>query len=257
MRYYISDCHFYHNALLAHMDKRGFESVEKMNEAMIEAWNSRVRKNDEVVILGDFSWGTTEQTEEILKQLKGKKFLIRGNHDLFLEDKKFDASKYFGWVKDYAELSDNKRKVVLSHYPIACYNGQYRRNEQGVPTAFMLHGHIHSTQDQDFMDAWCDFLSRQKHLSLHTHEMEGVPCQIINCFCQYSNYVPQTLDEWIEIDKNRRAKKTVPSLVEKKKKASRKRKPQRKQAAKLPPVKKSRPVLKPARKKVKASGPIE
>ena len=56
MRYFISDLHFYHEALNKRMDKRGFISVEDMNEYMIDRWNSRVRnKKDEVVILGDFS----------------------------------------------------------------------------------------------------------------------------------------------------------------------------------------------------------
>lgn len=36
------------------MDKRGFESVEQMNEYMIEKWNAKINKNDEVIILGDF-----------------------------------------------------------------------------------------------------------------------------------------------------------------------------------------------------------
>lgn len=36
MRYYIADCHFCHKNLLTEMDNRGFESVEQMNEVMIE-----------------------------------------------------------------------------------------------------------------------------------------------------------------------------------------------------------------------------
>ena len=56
MRYFISDLHFFHSALNTRMDNRGFDSVEAMNEHMIDRWNSRVRnKKDEVVILGDFS----------------------------------------------------------------------------------------------------------------------------------------------------------------------------------------------------------
>ena len=70
MRYYIADCHFYHKALLDHMDCRGFDSVESMNEYMIEQWNKKVRKNDEVVILGDLSWGNLAQTQQILDQLR-------------------------------------------------------------------------------------------------------------------------------------------------------------------------------------------
>lgn len=71
----------------------------------------------------------------------------------------------FTWVKPYEELSDNKRKVVLCHYPIMCYNGQYRVDEEG--------------------------------------EEQSIPCNMINCFCMYSDYESLTLDEWIELDKRR------------------------------------------------------
>ncbi len=32
---------------------------------------------------------------------------------------------------------------------------------------------------------------------------KNIPCNMINCFCQYSDYEPLTLDEWIECDKRR------------------------------------------------------
>ena len=53
-RRYIADCHFDHEALNNAMDKRGFESVESMNEYMIKQWNSVVKRGDDVIILGDF-----------------------------------------------------------------------------------------------------------------------------------------------------------------------------------------------------------
>lgn len=173
-----------------------------MNEYMISQWNRKVNKRDEVVVLGDFSWGNARDTAEIIDRLNGRIFLIRGNHDRFLDDKNFDVS-VFGWVKDYAELSDNRRKVVLSHYPIAFYNGQYRRDENGNPRTFMLHGHIHNTQDREYLDAFIDYMDTRKHISIGG-ELENVPCQIINCFCVDSDYQPMTLDEWIELDKERK-----------------------------------------------------
>ena len=42
MRYYIADCHFFHASLNTKMDKRGFESVEEMNEYMIQKLSSKV-----------------------------------------------------------------------------------------------------------------------------------------------------------------------------------------------------------------------
>lgn len=148
MRYYISDLHFCHSNLNQNMDRRGFESGEAMNEYMIQQWNSRVRRNDEVVILGDFCLSRdAEVVNNLLKRLKGKKYLIVGNHDRFLNNKEFDREA-FKWIADYKELNDNKRKIILSHYPIMCYNGQYRRNGEGEPKAYMLYGHVHNTFDE-------------------------------------------------------------------------------------------------------------
>ena len=50
MRYYIADPHFFHRNLNTKMDYRGFADVEEMNAYMLQRWNEKVRKNDEVVI---------------------------------------------------------------------------------------------------------------------------------------------------------------------------------------------------------------
>lgn len=201
-RYYISDLHFYHKNAIE-MDGRDFESIEEMNTYMIKQWNSRVRKRDEVVVLGDFSWGDAEQTKEILSQLQGRIYFIRGNHDYFLKKKAW-ASTRFVWVRDYAEMSDSERNVILSHYPIVCYNKQFRRDENGKPKTYMLHGHIHNTQDQVLLDEYRKNLEKQIHYNPKTKEEEIIPFNLINCFCVYSNYVPLTLDEWILVDQQRR-----------------------------------------------------
>lgn len=203
MRYYISDLHFYHRNLIDRMDKRGFDSVESMNEYMISQWNSRVRKNDEVVILGDLGYMDGKTANQLLKRLNGKKFLIRGNHDhYFLDDKDFDPS-LFVWIKDYAELNDNKRVVVLSHYPIICYNGQYRKDGDGNPKRYMLYGHVHNTKDEEIVNHFIHEM-RQEYHEAPSGIKEYIPCNMINCFCMFSDYTPLTLDEWITVDRCRR-----------------------------------------------------
>ena len=203
MRYYISDLHFYHANMNTQMDQRGFASFEEMNEYMIEQWNKKVRKNDEVVILGDFSIAKGEKTNELLQRLKGKKYLIVGNHDRFLNDKTFDRS-LFKWIEPYMELNDNKRKVILSHYPVFCYNGQYRLNDQGEPKVYMLYGHVHNTFDELLINHFQNITREQKRLVYHANEERPIPCNMINCFCMFSDYTPLTLDEWIEVDTRRR-----------------------------------------------------
>ena len=70
MRYYIADCHFFHEQLNDQMDHRGFKDADEMNAYMIQKWNKKVRKNDAVVVLGDFSYGTPEQNAELFPQQK-------------------------------------------------------------------------------------------------------------------------------------------------------------------------------------------
>ena len=196
MRYYIADCHFFHRDLLDAMDRRNFGSVEEMNDYMIARWNAKVRPRDEVVILGDFSMGNAAQTTEIVAQLHGKLHLIIGNHDnRFLRSKQFDRER-FVWIHPYAEMHDEGRKVVLCHYPMPCYNGQYLKNKQGEPKTFMLYGHVHDTHDARLMEQF----GQQMRKTMVTGK-DGAPfslaCNMINCFCMYSDYEPLSLDEWI------------------------------------------------------------
>lgn len=192
MRYYISDLHFYHDALNRNMDCRGFRDEQDMNEYMIAQWNRRVRKNDEVVVLGDLSMEKWEKTKEVVDQLKGKIYLVLGNHDRFVKDKTFDGSR-FAWVRPYAEMHDNGRKVVLSHYPVFCYNGQNRLSRHGNPKTYMLFGHVHDTLDARLVEKF-------QQITRETVRGEGtIPCNMLNCFCMYSDYMPLGLDEWIAL----------------------------------------------------------
>ena len=90
----------------------------------------------EVYILGDFSISRGKTVNEVLGQLNGKKYLIEGNHDKFLDDKEFDRS-LFRWIRPYAEIRDCRRQVILSHYPVFCYKGQYRMTPEGTPLTYM------------------------------------------------------------------------------------------------------------------------
>ena len=202
MRYYISDNHFFHERAIR-MDGRPFSSLEEMNEYMLQQWNKRVRRNDEVVILGDLSFGNVEQTNALLKQLKGRLYLLKGNHDKWVNHKDADLSR-FKWIGDYKEMSDNGRKVVLCHYPILLYNGQYRVKEDGTPKVYMLHGHVHNTMDQMLVDRYQDEARQMKRKYRGVDQPMPIPSNVINCFAGFSDYTPLTLDEWIQRDKYRR-----------------------------------------------------
>lgn len=205
MRYYIADLHFFHEGLNESMDCRGFPSVSEMNAYVLERWNAKVKPGDDVVILGDVSLGSAEQTSGLLRQLNGRLYLIEGNHDHVIRHRKFDAS-LFQWIRPYEEMRDNKRKVVLCHYPILCYNGQYRKGEHGEPLTYMLYGHVHNTQDEVLVNRFIHLMRQTMHRARGADQAEPIPCQMINCFCMFSDYTPLTLDEWIVVDERRRAR---------------------------------------------------
>ena len=119
-KFYIADLHLGHANVIKH-DGRPFSDTAEMHAALVRNWNNAVGHNDEVYVLGDFAWKNAEGLEA-LNELKGKKFLILGNHDKPTEEMR----SYFGWIKEYAVIRDGGDEVVLCHYPIAHWYNQYR-----------------------------------------------------------------------------------------------------------------------------------
>jgi len=75
--WFTSDTHFNHKNTISYA-QRPFESVEEMNEVMIEHWNALVRDEDTIYHLGDFSFGGSESILRILQKLKGRIHLCMG-----------------------------------------------------------------------------------------------------------------------------------------------------------------------------------
>jgi len=116
-------------------ENRPFTSVEDMNNTMIMNWNSRVRKGDEIYILGDFAFCSGAEANKLLNKLNGQKYFIQGNHDSFMKDKEFDRSK-FKSTRELMKISDNGTKIILCHYPMAVWDCQHHG-------AVHLYGHTH------------------------------------------------------------------------------------------------------------------
>ena len=55
MNFYIADMHLGHENVIPY-DNRPFRSVNEMNRALIDNWNRKVGKDDDVYIIGDFSY---------------------------------------------------------------------------------------------------------------------------------------------------------------------------------------------------------
>lgn len=133
MIYFIADTHFGHSAIIKLCD-RPFENLDEMDMFMVDMWNSKVSGNDTVYIIGDLFF-KHKNPESILRQIKGKKKLIIGNHDGSWLNK-VNVSKYFVSVDSFKEVSDGKRNLVLCHYPLMSWKHEHK--------SYMVHGHIHN-----------------------------------------------------------------------------------------------------------------
>lgn len=131
--WFVSDTHWGHKNIIKYSN-RPFESVEEMDEALIKNWNSKVKPNDEVWHLGDFSFHKEGMTEGIIKRLNGRINFVRGNHDEIMPN----LYKYFKSVQDYKEIRVDGQKIVLCHFPMLTWNKAHRG-------AWMLHGHSHGS----------------------------------------------------------------------------------------------------------------
>jgi len=136
MIYFTADNHFCHFSIIKHCN-RPFNDIRTMNNKMIHNWNNVVNKNDEIYILGDFMYrGSAREANEILSRLNGKKYLIKGNHEKYLEEQYFNYKAY-EWVKDYYVLNAEGLKIILFHYPILQWDGSHHGS-------IYLYGHIHN-----------------------------------------------------------------------------------------------------------------
>lgn len=176
-KFYIGDWHYGH-ANCIRFDNRPYNNVYEMNEDLIRRWNSVVGDDDTVYVLGDMFWCNVSQAIPVLDQLKGKKILIKGNHDRCNNEFK---SK-FEQVVDYLEIEDNGRRVVLSHYPMPCFKNHFYG-------WYHLYAHVHSSFEWNMMES----------IKREMTELYGKQCNMYNTgvMMPYMNYAPRTLDEII------------------------------------------------------------
>ena len=128
----VSDTHFGHAGVCHFMRDDGvtklrpWDDPEEMDEAMVAAWNERVRPRDKVYHLGDVV--INRRALKTLARLNGDKVLIKGNHDIFRLE---EYTEYFRDVRGYHVMNG----MILSHIPV--------HEESLARFGTNIHGHLH------------------------------------------------------------------------------------------------------------------
>ena len=127
----ISDWHLGHAGILTFKNEdgspvRSFDSVQEMDEFMIEKWNSVVKPSDHVYHLGDVAMKRVHLPT--VGRCNGHKRLVRGNHDIFRTK---DYLQYFDEIYATRVLDG----MIFTHIPIHPESmGRFGVN---------VHGHVH------------------------------------------------------------------------------------------------------------------
>ena len=127
--YFIADTHFGDSAILRY-ENRPFENVSHMDNELISRWNSVVSDEDCVYVLGDF--GADGYETEVISALKGKKYLIKGNHDV----KSNDYYRKAGFEEVY------DHPIILDNFWILSHDAVYVNINMPYANLF---GHVHNS----------------------------------------------------------------------------------------------------------------
>ena len=124
MIWFTSDMHLGHEKALD-FTIRPWQQIDEMNEGIIANINAKVKKKDELYILGDYSFRIPALEAAALP----------GNHDKDWNHKPVQGT--FIVEPPIKVLKENGRKFVLSHFPMMDWQSMSHES-------IHLHGHIHS-----------------------------------------------------------------------------------------------------------------
>ena len=154
--------HWHHNPKwdIPIWKRRGFESVQEHDEALVLNWNSKASDKTIGFLLGDtmFGYGGKDEFVKLMRRLKFRRlFVMSGNHNAGWKqtfEEVQDNTFYIGgkiaretqglplkeviFVPNYLEAYINGQPIVMCHYPVLSWNGAGKGS-------WMLFSHVHGS----------------------------------------------------------------------------------------------------------------
>lgn len=144
MLWFTSDLHLGHKNIIKYSN-RPFNSVEEMDESLINNLNKLVKSDDTLWFLGDFCFSNDNQLLNYRKRINCNTInIVLGNHDKvkyasFKDNFNIVCNFYELKIKEYNLDTD---LVVLCHYALKVWN----RSHHGT---WHLYGHSHGSLPDD------------------------------------------------------------------------------------------------------------
>lgn len=126
--YFTADMHLGHKNIIR-FSNRPFKSIDEMDGKLINYFNSKVKPEDIVYDLGDFSF---VNPNKYLNRLNGNIIRIKGSHDHDIKEPRMLVIKPDGLLDEYG----NQISITLCHYAMRSW-------ELSHYASWHLYGHHH------------------------------------------------------------------------------------------------------------------
>jgi calcineurin-like phosphoesterase family protein len=185
-----SDLHGYHKNLTSGVSSwddiskcRKFDTVDLMNQTIIDNINKYVKEDDVLIHCGDWTFAGQDKIKLFRNQINCKNIYgIEGNHDVPSNELIF--KEIFTEYKQLGYYSCEEIQLFCSHYPQWGWHGC----NKGV---ISLHGHCHSDEND---------------LLKEIHKYNSIDVGIDNAFKLFGEYRPFKIKEILSILENNKSK---------------------------------------------------
>ena len=206
--YLTSDLHLGHDREFI-WKVRGFNSVQQMNETIVETWNRTVDDDDDIYILGDVMLGGPDNIRYV-ERLRGRIHIVLGNHDTA---KREEMYRNLPNVVEVAEvgirLKYKKYHFYLSHYITLTGNLE----AESLHQCFInLYGHTHQ------MSNFFNDMPFMYHVGVDSHDgypvllddiIEEMYAKVKECI----EFLDEPVEQDVKIDQSRCGKCVYEVLV--------------------------------------------
>lgn len=136
-----------------------------------------VPEDDVLIHLGDVIFSKASSLSQILEQVKCRKVLVKGNHDL--NKSKWYMDKGFDFVSTLFAKGD----IVFSHIPIEI-NGYF---PQKLGWKYNVHGHFHNTDHRAFEPEITKYYDPSRHVLYAPELRDYKPVKLVNLIKEHEN----------------------------------------------------------------------
>ena len=165
--FFTADTHFDHKNIITYCD-RDFNTIEDMNDTIVDRWNSVISNKDAVYHIGDFTLGSMVHFRKWVNLLNGNIKIIPGSHD-------------YRWMKDFIPTD----RVQVLPPLVSIEFGNIKVN--AYPTVFVLCHYSMQVWDRSHYGSY--------HLFGHSHgNLKGIG-RSMDVGVDTNNFYPYSLDD--------------------------------------------------------------